>query len=286
MQSLFQLSLVASLLSGAIAAIPSVPGYKIQWSDDFNQGRAGEQADLSQWNYESNFAEHTNNELQIYQSSAAYAGLTTDGALSITTRKSSAGDWYSARIATWPTFTCKQGGKMYIEAEIQVGQAPKENQQGIWPAFWALGSAIYKDKDHAWPKCGEWDIMELINGEDHNVATIHYGVDGNHKSKPDGDHSVQFDRSKFNKWGLQISRENGDWTQQTIKWYLNGNEYQTVKGSDVGNSADWESLAHSPYYLVLNIAVGGDYPGKPNDKTKSGDSTGMLVNYVAVYESI
>ncbi|KAM3075823.1 hypothetical protein ACMFMG_007949 [Clarireedia jacksonii] len=279
-----ELSLVASLLSGAIAAIPSVPGYKIQWSDDFNQG-VGKEADRSQWNYESNRGGHTNNELQMYEDSPAYAGLTTDGALSMMTRKSSVGDWYSARIATWPTFTCKKGGKMYIEAEIQVGQAPKENQQGIWPAFWALGSAIYKGQP--WPKCGEWDIMELINGEDHSVATIHYGVDGNHKSKPSaGDHSVQFDRSKFNKWGLQISRENDDWTQQTIKWYLNGNEYQTIKGSDVGNFADWESLAHSPYYLVLNIAVGGDYPGGPNDKTQSGGPTGMLVNYVAVYESV
>ncbi|KAH8590542.1 glycoside hydrolase family 16 protein [Bisporella sp. PMI_857] len=256
-----------------MAEIPNKGGHRVIWSDDFN-GPSGK-VDTSQWNYETQPGGNSNNEIQVYQESAQYAGQNGEGSLYISVRKSMAGNWFSARIATWPTFTCAKGHKMTIEAEIKLGDAPADRQQGIWPAFWALGSAIYKGTP--WPGCGEWDIMEVKNGEDRSLASLHYGAD---KGSKDG---ITFDRSQFHKWSIEIDRTSDNWQEQAINWYLDGNRYQTVTGSDVGNFDSWVTLAHSPYYVLLNIAVGGDYPGMPNDNTKSGGDVGMLVNYVAVY---
>ncbi|KAH6672439.1 glycoside hydrolase family 16 protein [Halenospora varia] len=279
MHSLLKLSFLATLFAGSLAAIPDKPGFKVIWSDDFN-GEAGNQANKKEWNYELN-GRHTNNELQTYMDSAQNSGLTGRGSLHITPQKSmGSGVWTSARIATWKDFTCERGYKMVIEAEIKLGDHAAINQKGIWPAFWALGTGIYKGV--AWPACGEFDIMEVRNGEDKSLGTLHFGRNG-HQSRGSAD-GTNFDRKQFHKWSIEINRQPYDkWEEQTIKWYVDGRNFQTIKGSEVGNYEDWKTLAHSPFYILLNVAVGGDFPGMPDTRTIPGEGAGMEVNYVAVY---
>lgn len=175
---------------------------------------------------------------------------------------------------------------MTLEAEIQLGDAPAEEKHGLWPAFWALGSSIYGGKP--WPKCGEWDIMEAKNGESQFVGVLHYGEDSEHqKETPGPPPRKQVDPTKFHKYAMEVDRQPGNWQDQSIKWFLDGENYQTVKGSDVGNFEDWVTLAHSPYYALFNIAVGGpkSWPGSYDEKTAQGARAGMVVNYFSVYET-
>ncbi|CAG8955307.1 hypothetical protein HYFRA_00011289 [Hymenoscyphus fraxineus] len=274
MPSLLKLSFLAALFSSAIAEIPAKDGYKLHWGDDFN----GVGVDHKEWHHESNAGAHTNNELQEYIDSTSTA-FTSDGSLKIQPKKSSDGKWTSARIATWRTFTCEKDHKMAIEAEIKLSAAA--NQQGIWPAFWTLGSSIYGGKP--WPRCGEWDIMETRNGLAQNWATIHYGKDGIHKSIGNEANPEPLDRSKFHKYTLEVNRQPDDWQQQTLKWFIDGKNYKTIKGSDVGDVENWVALAQSPVYALFNVAIGGDFGGNPNTQTVSGDKAGMEVNYFGVY---
>lgn len=111
--------------------------------------------------------------------------------------------------------------------------------------------------------------MEVRNGNDKNFATAHWGKDG--KAKGKGNENLEtFDRSQFHKFTLEVNRQSDDWKEQTLKWWIDNKNYHTVKGSDVGDFEEWVTLAHSPVYALLNVAVGGDFPGDPNDKTASG----------------
>ncbi|KAG4035316.1 hypothetical protein MFRU_001g00870 [Monilinia fructicola] len=258
-------------------APPSMANYKLIWSDDF-VGAAGSKVNKSLWNYETP-AKNSNNEKQHYRESAANGGLSGNGTLLITPLKGSDGTWTSARLASWKSFTCEKNHKMIIQAEIKLGNNPAANQQGIWPAFWALGASL--NSGGSWPHCGEWDILELTNGSDTNLATIHYGKDrANHKSNGG---STKFDRSQFHTFAIKVDRTADTWEAQTIRWYLDGANYFTVTGKDIGTYEDWVILARSPFYILLNVAVGGDFPKDPDVNTLPGHGSGMEVRYVGVY---
>jgi beta-glucanase (GH16 family) len=146
--SLISLSMLAVFFTGAIASPPAMDNYNLIWSDDFN-GAAG-QVDQSKWNYETP-ATNPNNEKQKYTDSAANGGISGCGTLRITPLKSSSGQWTSARLTSWSSFTCEVDHKMIIQAEIKLGE--NANQQGIWPAFWALGASI--NSGNSWLHSGE-----------------------------------------------------------------------------------------------------------------------------------
>jgi len=285
MPSLTKLSVLVGFFTLAIADIPEKGGYKVLWSDDFN-GPAGREADRSIWNYE--IAGSLTGGVESYIDEAQEAHLTGRGSLIISPQKHQSGQWYSARLGSWPTFTPEDGHKMTVEAEIKLGQHTQDQQQGIWPAFWTLGTSIYKNPPTPWPACGEWDIMENRNGDSGILGTLHWG---DHGSTNEVSKSSQWqngvDRTKFHKYSVEVDRTPQNWQDETLTWYLDGRSYFTVKGSDVGNSGDWDTIAHSPYYMVLNVAVGGNFmpPGGPypNEKTLPGADSGMEVNYVAVY---
>ncbi|RDL38629.1 uncharacterized protein BP5553_02969 [Venustampulla echinocandica] len=276
------MSLLAALFARAMAEIPNKGGYKVLWSDDFN-GPAGRQADRSIWNYE--LASDLNGGIQEYIDEAQEASLTGDGSLIISPQKHQSGNWYSARLGSWPTFTPEDGHKMTVEAEIKLGQNTQDKQQGIWPAFWAIGTAFYKGTP--WPACGEWDIMENRNGDSGILGTVHYGVN-EHQSKS-SDWQNNIDRTKFHKYAIDVDRTPASWKDETLTWNLDGRPYFTVKGSDVNNEGYWDSIAHQPFYMILNVAVGGGFTQTdgskqyPNADTRPGRESGMEVNYVAVY---
>lgn len=258
---------------------PDMPGFALVWQDDFN-GPAGAGVDPNIWHIKT--GGNSNNELQEYTTSAANAHLSGDGELNIVPLKDrSTNHWTSARLEGWSSFSCDPGHLMVFQAEIRVGNNPQ--QQGIWPAFWALGVNIRQGA--GWPKCGEWDILELINGSSANLGTLHYlASNGDVQQRSSG--FIGFNRSDYHTWALKVDRTPGNVGDEKLTWYLDGNSFYEINGSQLDNAGvPWEDVAHREFFPLLNIAVGGDYPGNPNDQTQDGLESGMAVRYVGVYKS-
>ncbi|KAL2061692.1 hypothetical protein VTL71DRAFT_7070 [Oculimacula yallundae] len=284
MPSFSKLTALSLLLTLTTAAIPEKGGYSVLWSDDF-EGKAGSKANPSIWNYET--GSDLNGGIQIYNGEAQQASLTGRGSLSIHPVKRSGGNWYSARLGSWPTFTPENGHMMTVEAEIKLGQNAQDRSQGIWPAFWAVGTALYKGVK--WPACGEWDIMENRNGDAGILGTIHYGADEAHHQSRGSSWQNNIDRTQFHKYAIDVDRTPASWRDESLTWKLDGQAYFTVKGSDVGDEQEWATIAHEPFYMILNVAVGGGFTKVdgskqyPDGNTLGGEDAGMEVNYVSVY---
>ncbi|KAG7286794.1 hypothetical protein NEMBOFW57_009110 [Staphylotrichum longicolle] len=178
------------------------------------------------------------------------------------------GAWTSARIESKATFTPAAGKVTLFEAALRFGDHPQSQKQGIWPAFWLLGDAIHRGTP--WPLCGELDIMETVNG----LPTAH---------RPRG--TVGLGGNDWHTWTLQIDRTNagGDWRGEVIRWLVDGRVFHQMSGADIGDQGIWGTLAHSPMFMILNVAVGGNWPGAPNGATADSYGSMMEVEYVAVY---
>jgi beta-glucanase (GH16 family) len=168
----------------------------------------------------------------------------------------------SARIVTRGLFEQTYGR---FEARIKLPWG-----QGIWPAFWLLGSNF---TEVGWPACGEIDIMEYRGQE---TSIVHGTVHGPGYSAGNG---------VTERYSLQNGRFDTDfhlfaveWGRDYIDFYVDNNLYQTITPDDV--SGEW--VFDHPFYIILNIAVGGSYVGPPNETTVFPQS--MLVDYVRVYE--
>ena len=169
---------------------------------------------------------------------------------------------------------------MVVQAQIKLG-TPGAKLQGIWPAFWSLGES--QRSGTPWPACGEIDTLENKNGDNMAFGTLHCS----NCNEPTGISGGQtFDIGAWHTWGHSIDLRNGDWTQQSITHYLDGNAYHVVKGSDIGNQDAWVALAQKPMFMILNVAVGGGWPGNPTGETVPGKDASMEVSYVAVYKSV
>jgi beta-glucanase (GH16 family) len=182
---------------------------------------------------------------------------------------------------------------MILQSSIQAGTAPQSSQAGIWPAFWALGASIRSGT--GWPECGEWDIMENAHGVPWTLASLHYGPDGNQANeRSQGGNTgstakTEFPPGQFNTFSLMVDRSNPNWEEQSLSWSLNKNVWFVVKGSEVGDAGFWENCTAKAFYAVLNVAVGGNFPGvggAPDGNTVSGLGSGLQVEYVAVYTSV
>jgi hypothetical protein len=271
----------AAMATSALAAAPEqVPGMKVLWSDDFS---GNGEIDTSKWGYYK--GARTNNEMQDYSQSAQYCQV-SGGSLHITPTKTAAG-WASCRIESVPAWEPPQGGKVRFQSKFKVNNAGADNMAGIWPAFWALGDSMRHGTP--WPTCGEIDTFESVKGENLGHGTLHCGPACNDQAPSYmGLGSTQaFDVSAFHTWAHEIDRTAGDdnFQQQSITFFLDGNPFHEVKGSDVVDKEAWANLAQKAYYITLNVAVGGNWPGPPNDQTTSGEAVSMEVQYVAVYAS-
>ena len=122
---------------------------------------------------------------------------------------------------------------------------------------------------HFYIQCkGEIDIFEQVSGTPEAHGTVHCGdVGGGPCNEPTGRaaHTTMPPDGTFNEYAVSIDRTNDDWRAQTITWTVNGNSFYVLTGADINDAPVWSSLAHSPLYLLLNVAVGGDWPGPPND---------------------
>ncbi|KAK4205488.1 concanavalin A-like lectin/glucanase domain-containing protein [Triangularia verruculosa] len=280
---------LASLLStlASAGAVPNYPGYRTLWSDNF-AGAAGQKPDSNLWNTITNLK--TNNDLQEYTTSNSNLQLSGGGTVQIIPRLNrQTNTWTSARIETKAVFTPAANKITIFEGSIRFGDHPVHLKQGIWPAFWMLGKAIHQGTP--WPQCGELDIMETINGVPTAYGTVHCGsFPGGPCNEPIGRHGTTgITPSGWHTYRIKVdrtaARSGGRWEDEVIDWEVDGRPYYSLRGSEVGDQGVWGTLAHSPMFLILNVAVGGDWPGAPNAQTQDSYGSMMEAEYVAVYSS-
>ncbi|KAG4430884.1 hypothetical protein IFR05_013629 [Cadophora sp. M221] len=264
----------AAILTNVLAIAPEPnAGFRISWSDDFTSSTL----DPAKWDRFTGTP--SNNEQQSYLKDSNNCQITPDHTLLITPENDN-GKWTSCRIESVPNFETKPGGQMIVQARLKLGD-PGAKLQGIWPAFWSLGEAVRNGVD--WPGCGEIDTMENINGDSLGHGTIHCGAACN---DPTGlGQGMVFDYGTFHTWAHAIDLRSGDWREQSITWYMDGQPFKVQHGRDVGDEGAWKSIAQKGMFITLNVAVGGSWPGNVGADTASGKAAGMEVQYVAVYES-
>ncbi|KAF7136797.1 hypothetical protein CNMCM5793_006311 [Aspergillus hiratsukae] len=266
-------------------APPSYSGYTPLWSDSF-AGSTGTLPSSNNWNIiTGNLG--VNNELQTYTSSTRNVQLSGGNTLQLVPWKdgSVSGGWTSGRLESKYVFTPSAGRRTLAEANIRFGGNPTSAKQGIWPAFWILGNSIRSGTP--WPQCGELDILENINGQLTGHGTVHCNVyPGGICNEPNGiGGSISIPDMSWHTWRIIWDRTPSTWQSETITWYMDGQLFHRITGSQIGDSNVWASLCHDPLYFILNVAVGGNWPGYPNSATLDGYGSMMEVGYVAVYMS-
>ncbi|MDX6574704.1 MAG: hypothetical protein QOE96_657 [Blastocatellia bacterium] len=250
------------------AANPAV--WSLVWSEEFN-GPNGSPVDSSKWSFDIGGNGWGNNELETYTSRPANAAL-EGGNLVITTLKETlAGpdgitrDYTSARLLTKTKFTQKYGR---FEARLKLPYG-----QGLWPAFWLLGDNI--DTAH-WPNCGEIDVMENIGKEPSIVhGTFHGpGYSGG------GGITATYALPNGQKFSDAFHTFAVEWEPNVMRFYVDGLLYKTRTPADLPAGTAW--VFDHPFFIILNVAVGGGFPGNPDTSTVFPQR--MLVDYVRVYQ--
>lgn len=255
------------LLSAHLCSAEAPRGWKAVWSDDFD----GEEIDFSKWAVEENGHGGGNGELQYYVDRPGNVRI-EDGHLVIEARKekfSAAGvekEYTSGRLRTKRRASWLYG-RFEVRAKLPQGR-------GIWPAIWMLPE---KDAYGGWAASGEIDIMELVGHEPNKVhGTLHHGA-----GWPKNVHT-----------GAPFTLEKGtfaddfhvfamEWEKGEIRWYVDGELYQTqTKWSSTGGA--FPAPFDQPFHLILNLAVGGAWPGPPDANTVFPQR--MTVDYVRVYQ--
>lgn len=240
--------------------------WQLVWSDEFN-GAAGESPDAAKWTFDIGVGPNNdgwgNAELEYYTNRPSNASADGNGNLAITARSESysGSAFTSARIKTAEFFAQSYGR---FEARIKTPWGP-----GIWPAFWLLGSNI---DSIAWPQCGEIDILEL-RGQKPNIisGTVHGpGYSGAASISK----SFAFENDRFD---VDFHLFAVEWGKDYMDFFVDSTLYQRITPDKV--TGKW--VFDHPFYIILNVAVGGNYLGFPTSQTPFPQS--MLVDYVKVY---
>jgi len=248
---------------------PSTPAWTLVWSDEFN-GANGSAPDSSKWTYDLGGGGWGNQELETYTNRPANAQI-QNGNLVITAQQETftgadgiARDYTSARLKTQNLFAQAYGR---FEARIKI---PKG--QGMWPAFWMLGDDFPAT---GWPKCGEIDIMENIGRE---PATVHGSLHGPSSAARTSDLTSAFALPAGQNLSDDFHVYAVEWEPGTIRFYLDSNNYATFTQTQWPTDGQW--VFDHPFFIILNVAVGGAWPGPPDDTTSFPQE--MLVDYVRV----
>ncbi|MDH6426321.1 MULTISPECIES: RICIN domain-containing protein [unclassified Paenibacillus] len=257
MLSLFLLFtlLIAWVPTGSSSAASS---WNLAWSDEFD----GNSLNTNNWSAEigTGSGGWGNNELQYYTSRPQNLQV-TGGNLVITAQKESYGgmNYTSARIKT-------QGLKSFTYGKIEA-RIKLPSGQGLWPAFWMLGANI---DSVGWPKSGETDIMERVNNNAFVNGTVHWDANGHAEY---GQVSGNLDFSQYHVYSVE-------WEANYIRWFVDGNPFNAFYiENGTGNTEEFQK----PFFILLNLAVGGNWPGSPNASTAFPAQ--MLVDYVRVYQA-
>ena len=240
------------------------------WHDEFN----GDALSLSNWNYELGYGNNGwgNDEWQEYTNQNTEMG---DGDLIISAKKESDnlgkrdGSITSSRITTQGKF--EFGPRTRIEARIKLPWG-----QGIWPAFWSLGANF---SEVGWPACGEFDILEMVGANPlthDNNKTVH---STNHWKHTDGNHAMYGNSKKMdNPLSSDYNIYELIWTEEFMETKINSISFHKI---DI-NTGSVDEPFHKPFFFILNIAVGGNWPGSPNNETQFPQK--MYVDYIRVFQ--
>jgi beta-glucanase (GH16 family) len=265
-----------SLLVAVGASAQALPDYlqdgkwKLTWSDEFN-GPDGSAPDPSKWVVEAGGKGWGNQEMEYYTTRRENAHIQA-GELVIEARRENyrgtdgvSRDYTSARLKTAGRFSQAYGR---FEARIKIPAG-----QGMWPAFWMLGDDIDTAGS---PACGEIDVMENIGKE---PSTIHGSIHGPGYSGGDGI-EAPYRLPARRRFADEFHVFAVEWEPNALRFYVDRDLYVSRSRSDL--RPGWKWVFDHPFFLLLNLAVGGDWPGNP-DATSVFPQT-MLVDYVRVYQ--
>ena len=232
--------------------------YQLVWSEFF----ITEKIDTTKWNIELRDPGWVNNELQAYTDKKDNIYINNNNLIIQGIKENYQGAEYtSGRINTNGKSSWKYG-RFEIRAKI-----PK--QKGIWPAIWLLSETIFTD---GWPKCGEIDIMEHINNEDIIYGTIH-SEEYNHMTETQigGNVTIKDLDSTFHTFGLE-------WNSESLVWFIDDKVYHRVDKKDYFKE-EWPF--DNPYFLIINQAIGGFWPGDPDKNFKT---TEYIIDWIRIYQ--
>jgi beta-glucanase (GH16 family) len=241
------------------ATLPAADNWKLVWSDEFDGAKASA-PDAKKWTYDIGGSGWGNHELENYTDSRQNSFLDGDGHLVIRAIKTSDG-YTSARLKTQGLYSVAYGR---IAARLKL---PKG--QGIWPAFWMLGDDI---KTAGWPKCGEIDLMEFIGKTPETVYFTLHGPGysgGNGISKP----FPLANREEFHVYGIE-------WAPESLTFLLDDQPVRTLTPKDLPTGTKW--VYDHPHFLLLNLAVGGGWPGNPDATTTFPQD--YVIDWVRVWQ--
>ncbi|MCK2244119.1 MULTISPECIES: family 16 glycosylhydrolase [unclassified Crossiella] len=273
LRSLLAATLAMVCVSAPLSAAAGPAGWVQVWADEFNQPQ-GTGPDRNKWNMEIGNGSDGwgNKELQYYTDRTNNAVVDQAGNLVLIAWREQWGNcWHggacqytSARMTTRGKFE-RAYGRFEARMKLPVGQ-------GIWPAFWMLGNDIDTAR---WPNCGEIDIMENVGREPYTVhGTIHgpgysgaQGI-GASKNSPDGRRYTD----GFHDFAVE-------WSPTDIKWFVDGQLYQQRTAADLRGNR-W--VFDHRFFMILNLAVGGNWPGSPDGSTVFPQH--LVVDWVRVFE--
>jgi beta-glucanase (GH16 family) len=242
--------------------------WALTWSDEFD-GADGSAPDPKKWTAETGGGGWGNNELEYYTARRTNSRVEKGNLIIEALQEKFTGpegvtrEYTSARLKTEKLFTQKYGK---FEARIRI---PKG--QGMWPAFWMLGDDI---STAGWPACGEIDIMENVGSEPGKIHGTIHGPGYSGGKSLGAPYAVASGNvaDDFHLFGVE-------WEPKEIRFYVDGQLYETRTPADLPAGTRW--VFDHPFFLIFNVAVGGNWPGSPDASTKFPQQ--MLVDYVRVY---
>jgi beta-glucanase (GH16 family) len=259
-----------------ITLLPSLAArpWKLVWSDEFNYSGL---PDPNKWDYEEGFVR--NNEMQYYTRARLENAHVGHGVLTIEGRKEAwknpvytlgAHDWQTARASAAYTSACLVTrhkfswtyGRIEVRAKLPAGK-------GVWPAIWLLGDNI---DTMGWPACGEIDLMEYVGHTPQYIwGTLHYSHNGEHASSG-GKLLLTSPTTAFHKYAIE-------WSPERIDFFVDSTKYHAVALDVAGSGAD--NPFRKPQYLLINLALGGDWGGAIDD-TRFPQK--YVIDYVRIYQ--
>lgn len=254
----------ALLLIGAGANRASAWG--ITWSDEFTGASSGAQPWSGNWSYELGGGGWGNNELETYVNSWANSHMVWDGtgtdsqALRIEAQTDTGawnGHWYSARINSYGHHLVVPGS--YVEFRCKFPNSGR----GYWPAAWMLGTV-----GGAWPACGEIDVAEEVDGQWENHQSLHMP-----NWDPTVVKTISNSTTTYHNYGAWWPADGS-----SITFNVDGVNTATFSR---GGGGTWEFNTNNRFFMIINLAIGGNFPGNPNSGTAvNGD---FFVDYVRQY---
>lgn len=240
----------------------SAPEWTLVWSDEF-EGPTNQSPDSTKWTYDIG-TDWGNAQLEYDTDRPENVSLDGSGNLAITARKEAyEGQSYtSARIVTRGLFEPTYGR---IEARIKLPAG-----DGIWPAFWVLGANL---PEVGWPQCGKFDVVEYFGKEPETIFGANHGP--GHTGEDAVMRTLSLEEGRFDE-AFHVFRV--DWLPDRFDWYLDGNLYHSITADEI--PGEW--VYDHPFYLILNVAVGGGSAGVPTEETTFPKT--MLVDWVRVYQ--